>query len=947
MDDGGPVRPDPSTAKAAGPEVDAAGATMPIARPKPTARDDRGDERRERRASASNGDAGASARADYPELLAIDASHYVIERQIATGGMGRILAAHDRRLGRPVAIKELLDDTDDARARFEREARITARLQHPGIVNILEAGTWSCGEPFYAMKLVTGEALDRQIAARQTLEGRLGLLSNVIAAVDALAYAHSMRIVHRDLKPANVLVGAFGETVVIDWGLAKDLAAPGWPDVPVGPHRPVAGGATAAGAIMGTPAYMAIEQARGEPVDERADVYALGAMLYHVLAGKPPYPDDDAAITLEAVVDGPPPPLATRVEGTPPDLMAIVGKAMARNAADRYPTARELADDLKKFQTGQLVGAHRYSNWQLARRWLRRHRAPVAITAAAVVLLTVLGVVSLTRIVREQGRTERQRQAAVTSRRDAEALLDFMLIDLRVKLESLGRLHYLDEVASRAVEYYSTLAETPTLADLARRATAHRNLADVLAGQGHADRALSEYMVSRDLLRAHLVLEPSSGEAQRGLALNHHRLGLMLAAQGDKTAALGEQRMGAALLELRRRTGSSTSLDLKYLAHIRIAIGDGLRGQGRRDDAVVEYRAAAKVLEQAAAAAPTDIDRQADLALVHATIGNALGGVDKDGALQEHRLALAIRKELVTRDPDNAQRQQDLALSHMDVGNTLDTQRRAAEAGAELLQAEAIYGALATQDPANTWWQSGLAKARMRVADHLRDGGDMVGARDRYRAALTIAQVAAARDRTNGDRQLDLAAAHTRLASVLADGDALVQHRPTPIISPVHSASDPASADQRLQVASNLTNIAGAVEPEDALAELRAAFAIYRDLARRDPANVDRQWEWAFSHDRIGDLLARRGDVEGAVAEYERERAIVAELAARDPANSFRRHMLAMVHESIGRALGRGQRAAAAYRECVALGEALVAGDYPAGPADLARCRAGAHAAER
>ena len=161
---------------------------------------------------------------DYQDLRVVDPKHYVVGREIARGGMGRIMFARDRRLGRSVAIKELLLESGELRARFEREARITAKLQHPAIVNLLEAGTWPNGEPFYVMKLVTGESLEKVIAERPTLDTRLALLPNVIAAVDALAYAHNMRVIHRDLKPANVLVGEFGETVVIDWGMAKDLA---------------------------------------------------------------------------------------------------------------------------------------------------------------------------------------------------------------------------------------------------------------------------------------------------------------------------------------------------------------------------------------------------------------------------------------------------------------------------------------------------------------------------------------------------------------------------------------------------------------------------------------------------------------------------------------------------------------------------------------------------
>jgi len=239
---------------------------------------------------------GAAVDGDEPELPIVDPVHYAVAGEHARGGLGRILRARDRRLGRPVALKELLVDDHGAATRFVREAMLTARLQHPSIVPVHEAGRWPDGKPFYAMKLVAGRSLADVIRAARTFDERLALLPIAIAVCEAVAYAHSQRIIHRDLKPANVLVGEYGETVVVDWGLAKDLShASQSPDLPsdassledsadVGPD-----GATVAGAVIGTPAYMAPEQAAGQPADERSDVYALGALLYAMLAGAPPF----------------------------------------------------------------------------------------------------------------------------------------------------------------------------------------------------------------------------------------------------------------------------------------------------------------------------------------------------------------------------------------------------------------------------------------------------------------------------------------------------------------------------------------------------------------------------------------------------------------------------------------------------------------------------------
>ena len=171
----------------------------------------------DRIAVASTLVAGSAHAEDRDENLpTVDRKHYRLDRELAVGGMGRIFTARDRRLGRPVAVKEVLVQAEAFVARFEREAKLTARLQHPGIVTIYEAGRWPSGEQFYAMRLVSGRPLENVIAETATLQERLALLPRVLAIAEALAYAHAERIIHRDLKPANVLVGDFGETVVID-----------------------------------------------------------------------------------------------------------------------------------------------------------------------------------------------------------------------------------------------------------------------------------------------------------------------------------------------------------------------------------------------------------------------------------------------------------------------------------------------------------------------------------------------------------------------------------------------------------------------------------------------------------------------------------------------------------------------------------------------------------
>jgi eukaryotic-like serine/threonine-protein kinase len=367
---------------------------------------------------------------DYGDLVQVDPAHYSLGAELARGGMGRIVKARDRRLGRRVAIKQLLHDDPDALLRFEREVRITARLEHPSIVAVHEAGRWPSGEPFYAMKLIAGRPLDRCIGAAATLRDRLALLGNVTAAVNALAYAHSERVIHRDLKPANVLVGDYGETVVIDWGLAKDLSARDGGDLPSLPPRDTSsGGETIAGAVIGTPSYMPPEQAAGEPVDERADVYSLGALLYHVLAGVPPYVARTASEVLALVLAGPPKPIADREPDAPADLIAIAEKAMAREPAQRFATATEMARELERFGMGQLVTSRSYTTWELVWRWVRRYRAAVTVGVIALAALLVFGTLGLVEIFAERDRADRRAAEARTRGDDGAIVRARELVD--------------------------------------------------------------------------------------------------------------------------------------------------------------------------------------------------------------------------------------------------------------------------------------------------------------------------------------------------------------------------------------------------------------------------------------------------------------------------------------------------------------------------------------
>ena len=373
----------------------------------------------EARWNAETAPAGAPGKPAAPSVFDGAERRFDELSELGRGGMGRVAEARDRVLDRTVAIKHMLATDGVGLARFEREVRITARLQHPGIVPILDAGRDDDGHPYYVMRKIDGVALADRVAKR-SVRDRLALVPAMLAAVDAVAYAHAQGIVHRDIKPWNILLGAFGETLMIDWGLARDLDAQ---PITEPPERSSGGDAalTRLGSAYGTPGFMSPEQARGEPADRRADVYSLGATLYFVLAGVTPFAGAEPTEVIDKVAAGTTPDLAKIPPEVPAELVAIVTKALGASPDARYPDAGELADDLRRFLAGQLVAAHRYTPWERVTKWVRKHRLVTAISVAAIAVIAIGGVWSISRIVTERDHA-----------RDAQSLAETRADDLVV-----------------------------------------------------------------------------------------------------------------------------------------------------------------------------------------------------------------------------------------------------------------------------------------------------------------------------------------------------------------------------------------------------------------------------------------------------------------------------------------------------------------------------------
>jgi WD40 repeat protein len=265
----------------------------------------------------------------------------VTDPELARGGMGRVLSLIDTHLKREVAVKELLLEHTAPRSStgpllenlFVREARVLALLEHPGVVPVYELGRRADGTPYYSMRRIRGRSLQQALEACVSLDERLSLLSHFIDVVQTVGYAHSKGVVHRDLKPENVMVSRFGETQVIDWGLA------------IVKGEPIEGGV-----LAGTPSYMAPEQAAGTSVDARSDVWALGVMLFELLSMKLPFPGSEPTKILDAVRTAPIPKMKDLEPHAPPALVAVMEKALQRDPSQRFQDAGAMADALEAAQ---------------------------------------------------------------------------------------------------------------------------------------------------------------------------------------------------------------------------------------------------------------------------------------------------------------------------------------------------------------------------------------------------------------------------------------------------------------------------------------------------------------------------------------------------------------------------------------------------------------------
>lgn len=640
-------------------------------------------------------------------------------RPFARGGLGEVLVAEDQELHREVALKQIQErHADDvaSRARFIMEAEITGNLEHPGIVPVYGLGQYADGRPYYAMRFIRGDSLHDAIekfhkeesASRDPGERALALrqlLGRFIDVCQAIEYAHSRGILHRDLKPGNIMLGKYGETLVVDWGLAKPVGqTEHMPErsrsaVDEGVLAPaMTGAATMMGCAVGTPHYMSPEQAAGQLdlLGPASDVYSLGGTLYTLLTGVAAIPDRDVNTILQRVKTGDfPRPRAVK-SNVPLPLEAICLKAMALKPENRYATSQLLADDIEHWLADEPVAAYR-EPWHLrAGRWLRRHKT-LATGVGASVLVAAVGLGIATVLLTAANERERQAKdkAEANFRLAREAVDRYQTnVSESILLNEPGMQPLRIQLLADAKKFYDKFVQErkddPALrAELGR---ALYRLGLITADIDTRNKAI-------DLLEeAAGKFELEEAKYQVELARCYHHLGRLyrLTEQVKKS-----EDMYRKALDGWEASGAADTGHVAEVVRSRVGLGNAFQYARRLEDAQNEYRKALEIWVKLTPEQANVPEIQREKAKAHFNLGQvlaALGGRAKE-ARAEFATAIALLNQLAKDQPNLSQVQDELATSHYLLGD-LELQTGDRKGAMSSMQAaEKIWKELTTDHP--------------------------------------------------------------------------------------------------------------------------------------------------------------------------------------------------------------------------------------------------------
>jgi len=669
-------------------------------------------------------------------------------REIGRGGMGVVYEARQISLGRRVALKVLpFAAVLDSRqiARFKHEAQAAAQLNHPNIVPVFAVGV-ERGVHYYAMQFIDGQPLDRAVAELRKAasapdvgyehapgeasaaeeEAKAGEEADVcpstrtsllterstnpseyirtvarlgIEAAEALHAAHEHGVVHRDVKPSNLLIDGDGKLWVTDFGLARCQT-----DAAV----------TRTGDVVGTVRYMSPEQALGQSalVDHRTDVYSLGATLYELLALQPAFPGDDGAALVRRIDQQEPVRLRQLQPRVPVDLETVVQKAMAKRREDRYATARDLADDLRRVLEGKPTIARPPSLPDRMGKWARRHRRVVA-AAAAVGLLAVLGMAASTLLIlREKAKTEHNYALAEQHFREAREAVDRFGIQLAERLADVpGADQVRRDLLLQTLRYYrdfvSQAKEDPTLrADLA---LTYSKIGTLTAEIGSNDEAIQAHTSAIGLLEQLAAENPDDPDYRRELGVSRNNLALALSRSGRTDAARNAYRDAIRLQKdlADRFPGSGPYAGDLALSHTNLGLLQSETGEVKEAEA--SFLEAIRLQERLLDLDPNNPECQRNLAASLNNLGALYVGRQPGRAAELYQKALAHQTKAASLRPGELKYQSDVALTHNNLGAVQSRDGRLAEAAASYARAVEIQRELARAAPAQKCYRHDLA----------------------------------------------------------------------------------------------------------------------------------------------------------------------------------------------------------------------------------------------
>jgi eukaryotic-like serine/threonine-protein kinase len=698
-----------------------------------------------------------------PNVAAASPPGYELRDEIGRGGMGVVYRAREIALERDVAVKILPDryPSDSLPAkRFLSEARITGQLQHPGIPAVHQVGALLDGRPFLAMKLIKGNTLEVILKNRLDLVAERGRLLAVFEAVcQAVGYAHSHRVIHRDLKPANVMVGAFGEVQVMDWGLAKVIG--GEPTITADPSEaeetqartevsptPEAWSRTQAGSLVGTPAFIPPEQAGGEieRVDERADVFGLGAVLTVILTGKPPYIGETAESVRLMAVRGKLEECFVRLDncGAEPELTALCKQCLAFEPADRPRNGGEVAQTVARLRStaeerartaerDKAAADARADEQQRKRRW--------QYAAAALVLMALTaGILGLGVYLRAQARANnalaaKNRELAEANERERQRFILAVdaigLITGNIGQNLLLQQKEFEGLRARllkgAADFYGKLeGQLKDRNDPASRAAlgrAYFELGELTDNIGSKEDALSLHRKALAIRRALAATAEADVETRLDVARTLGKVGWLLFDAGDPSGGLGafEEQLGVAMT---LEAESPTDAVRTVMAQGHLGIGVMQYRTGKPAEARAAYEKARTMQRSLAEAHPVDTQFHIDLAKIYLHISGELSDAGKPAeALASAQAARAIQQNLADANPTATDFQYELARSHYLIGWQLYLLGKTAEGLRAVQASRTIFQKLADEHPAVTEFQLKLGRSHDEIGELLYTTG--------------------------------------------------------------------------------------------------------------------------------------------------------------------------------------------------------------------------------